>query len=129
MDWIGDGLTRIRNALALGRRGVVVRGTKQFLNVLKVMKDEGFIEGFEFVERPNLRQACLVHLSYKDSKPVIRGLKRISRPGLRKYISDDQIFPFLKRFSVPVISTSLGVLSGKQAIHSKVGGELVCEVF
>lgn len=131
MDWIGDTLSRIRNALMVGKRNVTVRGTKIVVNILNIMKDEGFIESFEFSEdKKGFKQACVVKLAYRDSNSVIRGLERISRPGLRKYAKSEDLKIYLRRFSVPIISTSkFGILSGKYAVNKNIGGELICEVF
>jgi len=132
MDWISDGLARINNALLLNRSNVEVRGTKQFLNVLNIMKQEGFIKGYEMVESSKkskkLHQACSVKLVYRDSQSVIRGLKRISKPSLRVYVESSQLKSYLKRFATPIVSTSQGVISGRHALAKNLGGELICEV-
>ncbi len=128
MNWISDGITRIRNANMLKRKDVIVRGTKEFLNVLKIMKEEGLIEDYASVESEKLKQACLVKLSYRDNRVVIRGLKTVSNPSLRVYIKAAQIKYLLKRFVVPIISTSQGMMSGKVALAKNLGGELICEV-
>jgi len=137
VDWISDGITRIRNAIMVGKPTVAVRGTKMFLQVLDIMKSEGFIKGYEVVaqtgdeegkNRKAQKQICIVQLSYKDSKSVIRGLKRVSKPSLRVYVSVDELKPFAKKFIVPIVSTSKGIFSGRYAIYNNLGGELICEV-
>lgn len=128
MDWISDGLARMNNALLLNRKSVIVRGTKEFKNVLDIMKLEGFIKGYEMVEDKKLLQACRVDFIYKEAQSVIRGLKRISKPSLRVYVSSNELKSYLKRFAVPIVSTSQGVLSGRYAISKNIGGELICEV-
>lgn len=133
MDWISDGLTRIRNALMLNKKEVVVRGTKQFIDILNIMQSEGFIKGYEFIEAEegktlDFKQAVSVKLLYRDSQSVIRGLKRISKPSLRVYVSSNDLRAYLKKFSMPIVSTSKGVLSARNAINDNLGGELICEV-
>jgi small subunit ribosomal protein S8 len=139
MDWISDGITRIRNAVMLNKPSVVVRGTKTFLQVLDIMKLEGFIKDYVKVEqnfdemkkkdaKKALKQMCEVKLLYRESRSVIMSLKRVSKPSLRIYVSADELKPTLKRFVVPIVSTSKGMLSGRYAIHHNVGGELICEV-
>lgn len=133
MDWISDGITRIRNALMINKKEVIVRGTKQFVRVLDIMQAEGFIKGYEFIkpeegQEMELKQAICVKLLYRDSQSVIRGLKRISKPSLRVYVSSNELRAYLKKFSMPIVSTSMGVLSGRNAINNNLGGELICEV-
>lgn len=132
-DWISDGITRMRNALMLNKPTVEVRGTKTMLHVLDIMKLEGFIKGYEMVEvkdncATSLKQACVVKLLYREAQPVIRGLKRVSKPSLRVYVSSDELRSYLKKFSMPIVSTSKGMLSGKKAIEQNLGGEFICEV-
>lgn len=129
MDWLSDTIARIRNALLNKRRSVIVRGTKLVVDTLNVMHSEGFLESYEPVDSSRLRQALVVNFSYKDSLPVIRGINRLSSPGLRKYVASCDLVPYIKKFSVPIVSTSSGVVSGKTAIKSNLGGELLCEVF
>jgi len=130
-DWISDGIARMRNALMLNKPTVEVRGTKTMLNVLDIMKSEGFIKGYEMAEAKDstrLKQACVVKLLYREAQPVIRGLKRVSKPSLRVYVSSDELKSYLKKFSMPIVSTSKGMLSGKKAIEQNLGGEFICEV-
>lgn len=135
MDWISDGITRIRNAVMLSKPTVEVRGTKMFLHVLEIMKQEGFIKGYVMKEENEesknknaKKQMCVVHLSYKDSKSVINKMKRVSKSSLRVYVSADELKPYLKKFIVPIVSTSKGIFSGRYAIYHNIGGELICEV-
>lgn len=140
MDWISDGITRMRNAIMLNRHKVEVRGTKNMLDVLRIMKNEGLIRNYfmhdeeaqddsQTTKKRNvMKQRCVVELIYRDSQSVIRGLKRISKPSLRVFVSSKDLLPFLKKFAVPIVSTSKGVLSGREALEQNVGGELICEV-
>ncbi len=133
MDWISDGVTRIRNAVMLNKPTVVLRGTKTVLRILDIMQAEGFIKGYEMVQETEdatckLKQACLVKLQYREAKSVIRGLRVVSKPSLRVYVSSNDLRAYLKKFSMPIVSTSKGMLSGRQAIAQNLGGELICEV-
>lgn len=128
MDWISDGLTRMRNALMVGESKVKVRGTKNFLRVLDVMQKCGFVKEYTFEPTDELKQACIVHMAYKNSRPVIRSIKRVSKPSLRVYIEKDKIRRYLEKFSMPIISTSSGVMSGCDAANKGIGGEFICEV-
>ena len=123
MNWIADGLTRIRNAIILKKPSVTVRGTKVFLQILQVMQDQKFIESFEKNET-NLKQSYIVYLKYFGNKSVIRGLKLKSN-----HIKADEINVYLKKFSCPIITTNEGILSGKHAIERNLGGKMLCEVF
>lgn len=128
MDWISDGITRIRNAVMLNKASVEVRGTKIFVRILEILQQEGFIKGFSMNEEGTFKQACTVKLMYRDSQSVIRTLKRVSKPSLRVYATSDELRPSLKRFAVPIVSTSQGILSGRHAVSKNLGGELICEV-
>jgi small subunit ribosomal protein S8 len=140
MDWISDSIARMRNALMLNRNKVEIRGSKNMLRILDIMKNEGFIKSYsmkdndtvlkpgEKKKKKPMKQACIVELNYQDSQSVIRGLKRISKPSLRVFVGSKDLLPFLKKFSMPIVSTSKGVLSGREAIEQNVGGELICEV-
>jgi small subunit ribosomal protein S8 len=129
MDWISDTLARIRNAIMVNKKTVSIRGTVNVLRVIEVMKQEGFVESYDLAKTQEFKQHYVVKMAVNNGEFVLKGLNRISKPSLRRYYKSMDLKPFLKKFSVPVVSTSKGVLSGRQAIHENIGGELLCEVF
>ncbi len=124
-DTIADMLARIRNVSLLGRKKVTVRPSKFSKNVLSVLKKEGFINGYEDVE-----SGILVHLKYYDGYPVIRGMRKVSKPSVRIYYKAKDLKHIRKkRFGIMVVSSSMGVLSDIECRRRNIGGEAVCEVY
>lgn len=130
-DPIADMLTRIRNASAVRKPEVAIPFSTLKLEIAKVLKLEGYIEDVLVEEiRPPFKQLKLVLKYDKVSKEsIIRHLKRISTPGRRVYVKRDEVPQVLNGFGTAILSTSRGVLSSQQARRSKVGGELICEVW
>ena len=129
-DPIADLLTRIRNALLVGKRSVELPVSKLKLSVLNVLMEEGYIERYEIkdVTESNY-QVVRILLKYdKNGYPVIRKLKRVSRPGLRKFYGSDNIPRVLNGAGVIVLSTSKGVMTDRAARRQGVGGEALCLV-
>lgn len=127
-DSIADMLTRIRNALMARHDDVVIPLTKSILAVAKILKDEGFITDFSTVNDNNHR-LLKIKLKYLDSQPAIIGLERVSKPGLRIYVKRGEIPRVYGGLGIAIISTSKGVMSGKDAWNRKLGGELLCYVW
>ena len=130
-DPIADMLTRIRNANAMKYKTVLVPSSKVKMEVLKVLIEEGYIESAEVKKdaktaKSNI-EVTLKYLSHRDR--VIKGLKRISKPGLRVYVSTEELPKVLNGLGVAVISTSHGMMSDKQARREKLGGEVVAYVW
>lgn len=126
-DPIADMLTRIRNGQQARKVSVSMPAAKLKSSVAQVLQDEGYVAGFntEVVEgKPTLT----VTLKYFDGKPVIDKIKRISRPGLRQYSGANSIPEVLGGLGIAVISTSHGVMTGKQASAQGFGGEIICTV-
>ncbi len=130
-DPIADMLTRIRNANAMKYKTVLVPASKVKLEVLRVLTEEGYIEKAEVKKDPKTNRSqievTLKYLSNKDR--VIKGLKRISKPGLRVYAQSDNLPKVLNGLGVAVISTSHGMMSDKQARKANLGGEVVAYVW
>ncbi len=126
-DPIADLLTRIRNALSAQHKYVDVQLSKLNLSIIEVLEQTGFVSGF--VHNAELRKIRLF-LKYDDQRrPVIKGLKRISSPGRRKYVKANEI-PMIKRgLGIAIISTSKGILHGKIARKENAGGELLCSIW
>jgi small subunit ribosomal protein S8 len=131
-DPIADMLTRIRNANAARHSEVRVPSSKLKLEMARVLREEGYIASFE-VEQPPADQAGeVLKISFKarnDRKRVISGVKRISRPGLRIYARKTEIPRVLGGLGIAILSTSQGVMSGSQALHKGLGGEVLAYVW
>ncbi len=128
-DPIGDMLTRIRNCQLRGKSMVSTPASQLRKHVLEVMVNEGYIRGFEDTTDENGHPAIKISLKYHDDMPVIRELKRISKPGRRVYAAVGDI-PFVRQgLGVSIISTSKGVMSDAKAREANVGGEILCTVF
>ena len=131
MDIVGDFLTRIRNANAKQKDRVDIPLSSLKAELARILKEEGFIANFKTILDNDRKKGTLrVFLKYSQSKEsVIRGLKRVSRPGLRKYCGYDSIPKSREGFAVTILSTPLGLLSDSQAREKKVGGEVLCQVW
>ncbi len=131
MDPISDLLTRIRNSNVRQKDRVDVPMSKMKLEVVRVLKDEGFIANYKSLYNGgNKRGTIRVFLKYSPTKEsVIRGIKRVSRPGLRVYKSYKDIPRARGGFAVTILSTSQGVMTGREAKEKKVGGEILCQVW
>ena len=124
-DPMADFLTRIRNSLMAGHDRVEVPASKIKANVCKILKEEGFIKSFKIVvkERTDIR----IKIYLKDG--AIQGLKRVSRPGLRRYESYRTIPRVLSGLGVSILSTSRGIISSRNARKQKVGGEVLFNIW
>lgn len=128
-DPIADLLTRIRNAAAQRHEKVELPASRLKANVVRVLKEEGYIKNFRLM-REEGRPIIKVYLKYDDGgQSVIQGLRRVSRPGLRRYATYTEFPKPLGGAGISVISTSKGVLTGQRACIEKVGGEVLCEVW
>lgn len=128
-DPVADFLTRIRNALKAEHRYIDIGWSKLKQNIAEILKQTGFIENY-IVKHEGSRGTMRVFLKYgKNRAPAINGLKRVSRPGLRKYISSGEIPHFFGGLGLVILSTSSGVISGFEATKKNVGGELLCLVW
>ena len=128
-DPIADMLTRIRNALMVGRESVTAPSSKMKVAIAKILKEEGFISDYELVQSSPQDQ-LRVQLRYHDkNEPVINGLKRISKPGLRIYVEKREIPRFYGGRGLSIISTSQGLMAGQEAWRRGIGGELLCYVW
>jgi len=128
-DPIADLLTRIRNANTVGHEVVDVPASKIKKGILEILTNEGYIKGFEEYNdgtMPMLR----ITMKYGESKErVITGLKRISKPGLRVYSSNEEIPKVLNGLGTAIISTSKGLLVDREARKANVGGEVICYIW
>jgi len=130
IDPVSDYLTRIRNAVAAGHRTVEIPSSNLKKDLTKILFDQGFILSYKF--KDDDKQGLIkIALKYdkQTQEPVIKRIQRISKPGLRKYASHDEIPRILNGLGISIVSTSKGLMTGKQAQRSNVGGELLCYVY
>ena len=128
-DPIGDMLTRIRNAQMRGKSTVSTPASKLRVWVLDVLADEGYIRGYEKISSDDGHGAIEISLKYFDGIPVIRELKRVSKPGRRVYLGVKDIPQVRQGLGVSIVSTPKGVMSDANARAKNVGGEVICTVF
>ncbi len=129
-DTISDMLTRIRNACAVRHPTTQVPTTKMTRSIAQVLKEEGFIEGFEETGE-GVQQYLVLRLKYKDKsrQPIINMLKRASRPGLRVYSKRKDLPRVLGGIGIAIVSTSKGVMTDREARRQNVGGEILCYIW
>jgi small subunit ribosomal protein S8 len=127
-DPLGDLLTRIRNGQAARLTEVKSPASKLRANVLEVLKREGYIRGFNVVQNDN-GAIINVELKYSEGQPVIKDIKRISKPGRRVYTQIRDVPRVYNGLGISILSTPRGVLSDKEAREANVGGEVLCRVF
>lgn len=129
-DPIADFLTRIRNATKAQHRYVDIEWSKMKQNLAEILKNQGFIENLLVKVDDGKRGTIRLFLKYANGRrPVIQGLKRISKPGLRKYVGHLEIPRFYGNMGLSILSTSQGVMAGNEATERGIGGELLCLVW
>jgi len=129
-DPIADYLTRIRNAVSANHRVVEIPASNLKKEITKILFDQGYILSYKF-EDSAVQGTIKIALKYnKETKePVIKKIQRISKPGLRKYASSKELPRILNGLGIAIVSTSHGVMTGKQAQRDNVGGEVLCYVY
>jgi small subunit ribosomal protein S8 len=129
-DPIADYLTRIRNANAANHRVVEIPASNVKKEITKILFDQGYILSYKF-EDTTAQGSIKIALKYDKltKEPVIKKIQRISKPGLRKYAGSTEIPRILNGLGIAIVSTSHGVMTGKQAKANKVGGEVLCYVY
>ncbi len=128
-DPIADMLTRIRNALTAGHDFTDVPASKLKLSLAETLKREGFIRDFEVLE-DGPKRTVRIHLAYAEKRePVITGLRRVSKSGLRVYVQKREVPRVYGGLGVAIISTSQGLLTGREARRRGLGGEVICYVW
>lgn len=127
-DPIADMLTRIRNANQLRYKEVEMPTSKMKEEIARILKEEGFIENYK-VNKDDTQGKIVLTLKYAKKQRVITGLKRISKPGLRVYAKADEIPSVLNGLGIAIVSTSEGVMTGKDAKSKSLGGEVLAYVW
>jgi len=127
-DPVADMLNRVRNALAAGQEVTKIPHSKLKGEVCRVLKREGYIS--DYTVDGNVKKTLRVYLKYEDDRtPVIRGVKRDSKPGLRRYVSASDMPRVLGGMGIAVLTTSQGVMTGHDAREKGIGGEVICRVW
>jgi len=129
-DPIADLLTRIRNASRAKHARVDVPSSKMKNELARILKEEGYISTYKLVEDNKVRKTLRVFLKYtSDRRSVITGLKRVSRPGARRYVGALEIRPVVGGLGISILTTPRGLMTGRAARKARLGGELLCEVW
>lgn len=131
-DPIADMLTRIRNGVTAKHDFVNMPASKMKVAIAKVLKEERFIRDYELApdEKGNAERVLRVHLSYSGRKdPVLTGIQRVSKPGLRVYVERSRIPRVYGGLGIAILSTPQGIMTGQQAWKRQVGGEILCYVW
>ena len=128
-DPIADMLTRIRNALMIGRETVEIPVSRLKIEIARILKEEGYVKNYQ-VTRDEPQANLRVTLKYDDDRqPIITTVKRISKPGRRVYVGRDEIPWVLSGMGISILSTPRGIMTGQQARRLRVGGEVICYVW
>jgi small subunit ribosomal protein S8 len=129
-DPISDFLTRIRNAAHAKHPRADVPASRLKVEIARILKEEGYISTYKVVEDGKTKRTLRIFLKYTpDRHSVITDLRRVSRPGRRKYVAKKEIRPVVGGMGVSILSTPRGVMTGQAARRAGVGGELLCEVW
>jgi len=134
-DPIADMLTRIRNALAVGKKSIVLPMSKIKFNIAKILEQGEWVDKVEVIKINSKKNNSAVFdelkiiLKYKNSEPAISSLKRISKPGRRVYVNRNELPKVLNNLGMAIISTPDGIMTNKQARKKGVGGEVICEIY
>ncbi|MBF0382626.1 MAG: 30S ribosomal protein S8 [Magnetococcales bacterium] len=128
-DPVSDMLARIRNAQLVRKSHVDIPASKLKMSIGKILVEEGYVDGMEAPETDKGERYFRLKLKYYNNKSVIEEVTRISRPGRRHFVSKDEIPRVYQGMGISILSTSKGVISGKQAYKLGVGGEVLCTIF
>ena len=128
-DPIGDMITRIRNAQLRTLYNVKVPSSKYRAKILEVLKQEGYISNYKLLPDSKNKSSLVVDLKYYKGLPVIKEIKRVSRPGRRVYARADSIPKIQNGLGLAIVSTSMGIMSDSDSRMKNVGGEIICRVF
>ena len=128
VDPIGDMITRIRNAQLRALSNVTIPSSKFRARILDVLKQEGYIANYK-ISSDNKKESLLVDLKYSNGLPVIKEIKRVSKPGRRIYAKAGSIEKIQNGLGLAIVSTSMGIMSDNDARTKNIGGEIICRVF
>jgi small subunit ribosomal protein S8 len=128
-DPIGDMITRIRNAQMRKSNNVMIPNSNFRVKILEVLKHEGYISNYKISADTNNKRSLLIDLKYNNGLPVIKEIKRVSKPGRRIYAKARSIPKIQNGLGLAIVSTSIGIMSDNEARTKNVGGEIICRVF
>ena len=128
-DPIADMITRIRNAQLRTLGTVSIPSSKFRARILDVLKEEGYISDYKFLSDAKNKGSLIVNLKYHNGLPVIKEIRRISKPGRRIYTKADSIPKIQSGLGIAIVSTSMGIMSDNDARSKNIGGEIICKVF
>ena len=128
-DPIADMITRIRNAQLRTLNKVSIPNSKFRARILDVLKEEGYISDYKFLSDTKKRGSLIINLKYNNGLPVIKEIRRISKPGRRIYTKADSIPRIQSGLGIAIVSTSMGIMSDNDARSKNIGGEIICKVF
>ena len=126
-DPIADLFSRINNAQARGKASVVIPSSNKKISLVSLLKDKGYVDSFDVSDGP--KPEIEIKLKYFEGAPVIKELKRISKPGLRQYSNKKEIPEINGGLGIAVVSTNKGLMTDQEAMEAGLGGELICSVF
>ena len=128
-DPIADMITRIRNAQLRTLNSVSIPSSKFRARILDVLKEEGYISDYKFLSDAKNKGSLIINLKYNNGLPVIKEIRRISKPGRRIYTKADSIPKIQSGLGIAIVSTSMGIMSDNDARSKNIGGEIICKVF
>jgi small subunit ribosomal protein S8 len=128
-DPISDFLTRLRNAQKAKKKSVEIPSSKMKMGIAEIMKTQGFISDFTLAKTSNKQGSIIIKLKYANNEGVILGMERVSRPGIRRYVSHKKLPKVLNGLGIAVVSTSRGLMTDKEARKQGVGGEVICNIW
>jgi len=128
-DPIADMITRIRNAQLRTLDSVSIPSSKFRARILDVLKEEGYISDYKFLSDAKNKGSLIINLKYNNGLPVIKEIRRISKPGRRIYTKADSIPRIQSGLGIAIVSTSMGIMSDNDARSKNIGGEIICKVF
>ena len=128
-DPIADMITRIRNAQLRTLNSVSIPSSKFRARILDLLKEEGYISDYKFLSDAKNKGSLIINLKYNNGLPVIKEIRRISKPGRRIYTKADSIPKIQSGLGIAIVSTSMGIMSDNDARSKNIGGEIICKVF
>ena len=128
-DPIGDMITRIRNAQMRKSNNVTIPNSNFRVKILEVLKHEGYISNYKVLSDTKTKRSLLIDLKYSKGLPVIKEIKRVSKPGRRIYAKATSIPKIKNGLGLAIVSTSIGIMSDNDARSKNIGGEIICRVF
>ena len=128
-DPIGDMISRIRNAQMRLLSKVTIPSSKYRAKILDILKQEGYISDYKLLSDSKTKGSLSIDLKYNNGLPVIKEIKRVSKPGRRIYAKADSISKIQNGLGLAIVSTSIGIMSDNDARNKNVGGEIICRVF